>query len=435
MVKANILSIPFVLVITSFFFFPTIFSFFPIANTKMVVAACGLVTFLARLGMGGTAQMNKDFFLLSLCALGVGLASLLTMTINNTPDNSYLTYIVSMWVWLGGAYFVVAIIKSIHGTVSVERICFYLIAVGVLQCILAETMDHSPSLKESIDSVLVDDGFMGRGRGRTHGIGCALDVGGGRLAALLIMISYLLPRVQGRKYGTALTAVLVFSFFIIVVVGNAIGRTTTIGMVMAMAYLIYALTIGKVVTGTHRKYLLVWFLGGGFFIASIAVYLYNTSSFWHDQFRFAFEGFFSLAEKGRWEVTSNEMLKEGFIYPDNLRCWLIGDGYISSTDIDPYYTGRAWHGFYKGVDAGYSRFLFYFGLTGLVAFSVVMLKGGEICIRRFRSYWLLFVLLVALNFVVWVKATTDMFLVLAPFLILSREDEAAYNQQLLKSDA
>lgn len=430
MVKAYILSVPFVLVITSFFFFPTIFTFFPVANTKMIVAGCGLVTFLARLGMGGNARMNMDFFNLSLCALGVGFASLLSMTVNNTPDNSYLGYVVSMWVWLGAAYFVLALIERVHGKASVEIVCFYLIAVGVCQCLLAEIMNHVPALKEGIDSVLADDGFMGRGRGRTHGIGCALDVGGGRLAALLVMVAYLLPRVQKRKYSAILTFVLTFSFFIISIVGNAIGRTTTMGMVLAVVYLAYALSIGKVVTGKNRRNLLMWFFGVGLVFVASAVYLYNTSLSWHDQFRFAFEGFFSLVEKGRWEVQSNEMLKEGFIYPDNLRCWLVGDGYIASTDIDPYYTGKAWHGYYKGVDAGYSRFLFYFGLTGLVAFSIVMLKACEICIRHFRPYWMLFLMLVALNFVVWVKVTTDLFLVLAPFLVLSGVNGEYNNKSL-----
>jgi len=124
------------------------------------------------------------------------------------------------------------------------------------------------------------------------------------------------------------------------------------------------------------------------------------------------------------------MLQEGFIYPDNLRCWLIGDGHMASTDIDPYYQGTAYHGFYKGVDAGYSRFLFYFGLVGLVAFSVFILKVGFVCISRFKSYRLMFLMMLALNFIIWVKVSTDLFIVFAPFLALSAEDEEACSQEL-----
>jgi len=180
MLRTNILAIPFVLVITSFFLFPTIFTFFPIANTKMVVAACGLVTFLMQLGIGQSGKLNKDFFLLSLCALAVSFASFLTMTLNNTPDDSYLGYIVSMWVWLGAAYFVVFLIKQVHGKASVELVCLYLIGVGVAQCILAVMMEQIPALGNAIDSVCadVDDKY----RERMHGIGCAFDVAGGRFA-------------------------------------------------------------------------------------------------------------------------------------------------------------------------------------------------------------------------------------------------------------
>lgn len=430
MLKANILAIPFVLVIISFYFFPTLFTFLPMANTKMVVAACGLVTFLMRLGTGQSGKLNKDFFLLSLCALAVSFASFLTMTINNTPDDSYLSYIVSMWVWLGGAYFVVSLIRQVHGRVSVELVCLYLIGVGVMQCVLAVMMEQIPVMKNAIDSVLADDGFMGTGRGRMHGIGCALDVAGGRFAALLVIAAFLLPRMLRHEYKALLVALLLFSICLMSIVGNMIGRTATIGMFMALAYLIYAVTFGSDASPEGKKYLAKWLVVCILVVVGASVCLYHMSEFWREEFRFGFEGFFSLVEKGRWETTSTNMLQEGFIYPDNLRCWIIGDGHMAGTDIDPYYQGKVYHGFYKGVDAGYSRFLFYFGLVGLVAFSVFILKAGEICIRRFKPYWLMFLMILALNFIIWVKVSSDIFLCFAPFLALSAEDEDEYNKAL-----
>ena len=57
-------------------------------------------------------------------------------------------------------------------------------------------------------------------------------------------------------------------------------------------------------------------------------------------FRFGFEGFVSLIEKGRWEVDSNETLKSMFVWPDNPKTWTIGDGYFSNpVNTDFYYTG------------------------------------------------------------------------------------------------
>ena len=59
---------------------------------------------------------------------------------------------------------------------------------------IAILIENVPLIKTFVDGFLAGEGYMGVTK-RMHGIGCALDVGGGRLGAILIMISYLLPRV------------------------------------------------------------------------------------------------------------------------------------------------------------------------------------------------------------------------------------------------
>lgn len=415
--------------ITSFYFFPFYFTFLPTVNTKMMVAACGVVVFLYRLGINRSGGMNKDFFTLSLWALAVSLASFISMTVNNTPDTTYMTYIVSMWVWLGGAYFVVAVIRGIHGHVSVEQVCFYLIAVCVLQCILAELVENVASVKTFVDSILEGEGYMGKNKNRLYGLGCALDVAGSRFAVVLVMVAFLLPRMVGRKHESLSIALLLAAFCIIAVIGNIIGRTATVGMMFAMAYILYVSVFGGRLPSEERGRLVKWLLAFLLFAVIVAMLLYNFSPAWKEQLRFGFEGFFSLVENGYWETHSNNMLSHQFLFPDNLRCWLIGDGYMENPNADPYYQGPAYT-YYKGVDVGYSRFLFYFGLTGLVAFSIFILKVGETCSRRFKSYRFMFLMMLVINFIVWVKVSTDIFLCFAPFLCLSAEDEEEYNKML-----
>jgi len=416
------------LIATSFYFFPFYFTFLPTVNTKMMMSFCGLVTFLMKLGMSRKGKMEKDFMVLSLWALVVSFVSFVSITVNNTPDSSYLYYIVSMWVWLGGAYFVVSLIKRIHGKVSVELVCFYLITVCVLQCILAEAIELIPAVKTFVDSFLAGEGFMGKNEGRLYGLGCALDVAGSRFAVVSVMIAYLLPRVANRENHSAYICSLLVAFLIIALIGNIIGRTTLIGLLFGIVYLVYA--IAKVVEGKAKRILIVWMLGCTAIALTVAVVLYNTDAAWREQLRFGFEGFFSLVEEGHWEYHSNEQLAAQIVWPDNLHTWLIGDGYMASTDIDPYYTGITWHGFYKGTDAGYCRFIFYFGLVGMAAFSLFMIKAGAICMRRFKPYMLMFAIMLVINFIVWVKVSTDLFVVFAPFLALSAEDEEACDQEL-----
>ena len=131
---------------------------------------------------------------------------------------------------------------------------------------------------------------------------------------------------------------------------------------------------------------------------------------------------------------SNELLKQGFIFPNNVKTWLIGDGYFGSTDADPYYVGRRWAGFYRGSDVGYSRFLFYFGLTGLLAFSVFMTKASMVCMYRFKTMKYMFLVLLALNFIYWFKVSTDIFIVFALFLCISKEENEEYEERCLMNN-
>lgn len=419
----KLLQIIITLIVTSFFFFPFYFTFLPTVNTKMMMAAAGFLVFLVDLSKNRSANINRDFFVLSLLAALVSFVSFLSMTINETPDDSYMTYLVSMWVWLGAAYFMVSTVKWTHGKVSIELLCFYLIAVGAIQCILALAIDQNHSVKAFIDSILYGYGFMGKNENRLYGLGCALDVAGGRFSALLIMIAYLLPHMVKRKNRNIYILFLLTAFCLISLVGNIIGRTTTIGLAVSLAYLFYVFIFQKTSDKNEKSILLRWITVYFSVAVVISVFLYNVNPQWREHLRFGFEGFFSLFEKGRWEVHSNDMLKSHYVFPDNMRAWIIGDGRIASTDIDPYYTGKAWSGFYMGSDVGYVRFIFYFGLTGLIAFSLFMIKAGLICFKRFWDYRYMFLMFVALNFIVWLKVSTDIFLVFAPFLCLINDDK------------
>lgn len=422
----KILCVIITIIATSCYFFPFSFPFFQIANTKMILAVFALAILIVKVAKDRNGRINKDFFVISLFAGGVSLASLISMTLNDTPDSTYLTYIISMWVWLGGAYTVVSLIKAVHGKVSVEIVCYYLITVCTMQCILAIIIDNYPLVRIFVDSVDSGAHFY-LAKDRLYGIGCALDVAGGRFAAVLIMIAFLLLNISKQKTDHLKLFLLLVSFVIIAVIGNMIGRTTTVGLILSIFIIVSGLLINH---GVELIKLRNWILGLGLVAIGIFVYLYNTNQYWHDYLEFGFEGFFSLAESGRWEVHSNEMLQEGFIFPDNIRGWLIGDGYFGDTNIiDPYYVGPTWYGFYKGTDAGYSRFLFYFGLVGLIAFSAFFVKVCQVCMRALPQYKYMFLAILCLNFLIWIKVSTDIFIVFAPFLCLLSENRMDCEQK------
>lgn len=117
---------------------------------------------------------------------------------NDTHDYTYATYLVSMWVWVSGAYVVICTIRGLHGGISVGLTCNYLIAVCAAQCLIALAMDQYPPLKHFVDGFLGSTGFMGKMEDRIYGIGASLDVAGSRFSAALIMIVPLLTKSAGE---------------------------------------------------------------------------------------------------------------------------------------------------------------------------------------------------------------------------------------------
>ena len=415
-------------ILTSFYFFPFEFVFLPGINTKMAMAGVGLVWFVFNIAKGRKGNVDKDFFVLSLIALSLSLFSLIAMIYNNTQDGSFLTYFVSMWVWLGGAYTAVNVMKKVHGYISVELVCNYLITVCVIQCVLAYSMSILPTLKNFIDSFLGgEDAFMGKAEGRLYGIGAALDVAGQRFSAVLVMLAFLTYKRPNNK--NVVTLLYVMAFFIIAVVGNMMARTATVGVSIA---LLFWITYG-LMNKTRDNVMRFWRLFGlvALFVIPIIVFMYNSDPAFREKLRFGFEGFFSLAETGKWMTRSNDILIENMIvFPETIKTWLIGDGYGANPEGDPYYIGPDYHGFYMGTDIGYLRFLFYFGIFGLIVLVSLICYTAGVCMRRFQKYRLMFLLILAVNLIVWFKVSTDIFMVFALFLCISQEDNDAYENSL-----
>lgn len=420
-------------VLVSFYFFPFEFTFLPGYNTKMIMALLGLVLWGINLAKRRVFTSNSSLFTLSVIALIVSLVGLASVIFNNTRDFTYASYIMSMWVWLGGAYFVVEVIKGVHKKISVELICHYLIGVCVAQCTMAILIDNSPLIKDFVNKLVSTSGFIDQSelvnKDRLYGIGCALDVAGTRFAAVLLMITALIYKHKGTN--VLRLYVYLISFAVIFVIGNMLARTTTVGVLLAIVYLLikaypYDFTINRSSAGVLKHFCISLMV-----VLPIVISLYNTNPAVREDIRFAFEGFFSLAEKGEWDVNSNDRLMDMWVFPDNAKTWIIGDGYFDGpSNTDPYYVGPTMTGFYMWTDIGYLRFIFYFGVIGLAVFMFFFFKCGQACAQKFSNYSVMFWLLVLLNYIIWFKVSTDIFVVFALFLCISKEDNEAYENSL-----
>ena len=408
------------IVITSLYFFPI--DVVTRVNTKMIIAAFGLLVFMVRLAQR-KIFLEKDYLILSLSALWVSLCGILSLWYNDSIDLAYSTYIVSMWVWLGGAYFVVELIKFVHGEKTVLLLGHYLIAVCVCQCVLALAIDMNPVVKSFVDSIYSAGAYYAE-HDRLYGIGASLDVAGSRFSAVLVMITFL-GTVYGKELEKKWLVFYVISFLIITVIGNMLSRTTTVGVILSLAYLLYLALRSRGETEKVSKIrLLKWMMFVVMLLGiPMVVYYYRTNPIINENIRFAFEGFFSLVEQGKWEVHSNNMLQNMYVFPDNVKTWIIGDGYFANPiTTDPYYTGEMRTAYYMGTDVGYLRFIFYFGVLGLVAIIGFFFNATRLCIKRLARLKYMFILFLLVNLIVWFKVATDIFLVFALFLCISKED-------------
>ena len=402
-------------ILTSFYFFPFSFKILPILNTKNAMAVVGVFLLGVQLSKFRDNFLNKEWLQVVGIALLVSLVGFVSITFNNTPDYTYTTYIVSMFVWLSAAFCVLMFMQWVHKEVLIPTNINYLIAVSVFQCVMALWIDNSIAVKAFVDAHIEQgQDFLNMNNvKRLYGIGANLDVAGSRFSTVLVMLAFLLMRNNHTKRLLGICHMIAFIF--ICIVGNMIARTTTVGMVLAIMYIVLMSC-----KQNGNKKTLKWLFGFICLIIPILVALYNNNIETRRLMRFAFEGFFSLAEKGEWEVSSNDRLMNVMVvFPDNLKTWLIGDGYfINPRETDPYFTGKITGGYYMGTDIGYLRFIFYFGVIGLLTFMAFFYKVTHTCIRFFGEYKHLFVMFLAINFIVWLKVATDIFLVFALFLML-----------------
>lgn len=402
----------FSIVFTSMFFFPFEFTFLRGVNTKHMMACIGIVCLGWDIISHKSLVFSRELLISSVIAIIFSLVGYYSTVYNNTSDYAYSLYIGSMWMWYLSCYGVCSFIKITHDYISLKLIVNYLAAVCVAQCAIAICIDFIPAFKSFVDSVFVtgDLAFMEE-IGRLYGIGAALDVGGVRFASVLVMIAVFLSDDKLLRSNLIHRNLYIISFLIITVVGNMVARTTSLGVLLGLAYILFfsglfSFAIKMINIRFWQSLIIIMIVS-----VTTIVYLYQTNKEVYELLRFAFEGFFNLIETGKWETSSTEVLKNMWIFPESVKTWIIGDGYFNNP-----ITG----GFYMRTDVGYLRFIFYCGLIGVSVFCIFFIYLSISLGNHFYYVRNMFFLLLVIVFANWVKVATDIFLVYAFFLVVAQ---------------
>lgn len=394
------------------FFFDFTLRVFPIANSKMILAVIGIVAFVLDSIRNGQPQMSKRIFISAFLAVAFSLWCYVAITVNATDNFDFVRYYLSFATWLGGAYGVYAILKLLHGQVDLMRLSRYLALVGVFQCTIALMIDNIGAVRTLVNSIFLQANDFFESAGRLYGIGCALDPAGVRFSVIQVMIAHQLAREESVRKKAGQYIFLFLSFLVITVVGSIISRTTMVGTLLGLSYILlvnFRIEKGGLVSKSQFSLSLTLLLLIGAAIG-ISTYLYNTSVSFHSELRFGFEGFFNWVETGEFRTTSTDHLQTMWVWPETPRGWIIGEGKLGVFQINS--------------DIGYCNYIFHCGLIGLGIFSTFFVYNHFSLVNKYRNFTFTAILLTALTFTVWAKVMTDIFLIDALLFCIDGDKEA-----------
>lgn len=401
------------------YYFPCTLKAFPIMNLKMIMAVLGLCFFVNGRLRTRNVSMRTDLLWVIILAAFISLWSFVSITYNNTTDYVYVRYFMSMATWLGGAYACITLTRYVHGRASIYLVFQYLMFVCAGHCILAILIDNVPLVKDIVDSTFINGEEFFEKHNRLYSFGVGTDKAGIRFSAVLVGIAYLIRNEKTtRQYW-----IYVISFIIIVGIGSMISRTTIVGFVLALVYLLLSSSKMTFFIKNRTIRLLMGLFALLIVVGVVGTVLYNTDASVRYQMRYGFEGFFNYFERGEWETHSSNLMFKGLEQlPTEQKTWIIGDGYFD----DPLVPGA----FYMGVDMGYVRFIYYFGLIGLGIFIFYFMYCTYVLCQRDSKRRLFFVMMFLVELGVWVKITTDIFCMFALLMLLTKEETDSDNKPL-----
>src|SRR5690606_30738428 len=194
-------------------------------------------------------------------------------------------YFVSFAVWIFSAYTICTLIRWGHGEVNFMLITCYLAGVCFIQCFLALAIDSLPTFQLLVDRYIDQEQEFLLEVNRLYGIGASLDNAGVRFSIVLIMIAGVLSQERVLQSSRWKIVMLLSAFFAIVVIGNIISRTTSVGAGLALLYIIWNTGIFRmVIKPAFFKFHLIF---GFMLIVAILVtiYFYQTDHVFHNHIR------------------------------------------------------------------------------------------------------------------------------------------------------
>lgn len=297
--------------------------------------------------------------------LPILIVALISGLLNPSTDYYFIKFFFSIILTYFSAYIIAFLFFQVYNEVSFERIVTYIVICTYIYFLLAIINFVIPSLGSMFLSLMkLEEGTAEAIERvinyRLVAFGVSFFNGGVVIGFINLLIALY---VSFLEKNIKRQSVYILSLLIFAILGLFIARTSMIGSGLAFIVLFFFFF------NKHKKVLL------SVIICFVAIFfvLFNFFSSimreYEEMFNWAFELFISYKESGQASASSlNFMLAMYDIVPNNLKTWIIGDALW----LNPSGTG-----YYMNTDIGLLRYIWYFGIVGLlimIVFNIHYLK-------------------------------------------------------------
>jgi hypothetical protein len=378
-------------------------------GTRVWLGVIGLLCLVYQaMTSGRCKKIDPNILRAVLLILSLALLSLITVALNSTSDLVFFTYAPSMVTVAFAAFSVAQVVRLAYpknpGTAA-KNIIVTIVAVQLCIAFLMFILPDFASMLNNlqITSDLDNDLLFESVEFRLSGFGAKFFGAGIANCYAMILIATLVRSTElsrGRLIYLAIVFLFIASF------GMMMSRTTMIGTGLAIVLLVLPCPLKQQLRSRflrqRRAFWLSLFIAPIILGAIALVLAPNLVTDIEPLVKFGFELFINYFENGQLESESTTQLLDMYTFNFDLPL-MIGDGYYTDPQDPSQY--------YKGVDIGYIRLIYYFGLPGLVTYLIFQYKAIRMSAEhlgrgeewKFISVCMLLVLL--LNF----KGFTDIF--------------------------
>lgn len=376
-----------------YYFFPQAISFFGFSFI-FTSAALGLGLYVFN------GFPFPEIIRIGLAYIPFALMCIFTGYIHNFTDPYLFDNTKSQVAWIFSAYLIIYIFFQVHPNGSFTTLLYYMIAVILIQCVIAVAMYMNPAVNSFFGSLQMIDSIKQAKMEDTEdqrllGYGIAFFGAGIAAGSGLIFTAYV---VMKNKYNLFMLIIWGVIYVAILYIGLLMARTTMIGMSASIILILILLFLGK----NKGRSQLIKFLAAVAIFASIG---YTLCYVYFPEFSdWAFEAFINYSESGEIRTQSSDGIENMFILPSNSNEWLYGKGWMT----------------FWGSDVGYTRLLFYVGLPGTIAFFYYQFSLAKMAFTKDRGQSAFLLILIASVLALNVKGLADlnMFMYLFVFYFL-----------------